>query len=113
MAKASKWTGNRRARMGTGQAEKGCSSQVPRSSLCIACLRRGFNLAERVELDVRTEYFNVFNHPMFGAPGATEPDSELGIAGSRLATAEPSGGQSPLYALGGPRSAQFAIKLMF
>lgn len=32
-------------------------------------LRRRFNLTERVKLDIRAEYFNVFNHPMFGAPG--------------------------------------------
>jgi TonB dependent receptor len=30
-------------------------------------LRRLFNLTERVKLDVRAEYFNVFNRPMFGA----------------------------------------------
>ena len=33
-------------------------------------LRRRFNLTERVKLDVRAEYFNVFNHPMFGLPGS-------------------------------------------
>jgi hypothetical protein len=33
-------------------------------------LRRRFNLSERVKLDVRAEYFNVFNHPMFGLPGS-------------------------------------------
>jgi hypothetical protein len=33
-------------------------------------LRRRFNLTERIELDLWEEYFNVFNHPMFGAPGS-------------------------------------------
>ncbi len=32
-------------------------------------LRRRFNLTDRLKLNVRAEYFNVFNHPMFGAPG--------------------------------------------
>jgi hypothetical protein len=86
-------------------------------------LRRRFNLTERVKLDVRAEYFNVFNHPMFGAPGATEPDSGVGLAGFGKVSAETTnlalggggagGGQSALYALGGPRSAQFTVKLIF
>ena len=33
-------------------------------------LRRRFNLSERVKLDVRAEYFNIFNHPMFGGVNA-------------------------------------------
>jgi hypothetical protein len=87
-------------------------------------LRRRFNLTERVKLDVRAEYFNVFNHPMFGAPGNTEPNSQLGnlnfgkidvsnTTNVALGGGRPRGGQSPLYALGGPRSAQFAVKLLF
>ena len=43
-------------------------------------LRRRFNLTERVKLDIRAEYFNVFNHPMFGAPGLNQPDTQLGIS---------------------------------
>jgi hypothetical protein len=85
-------------------------------------LRRRFNLTERVKLDVRAEYFNVFNHPMFGAPGATEPGSEFGLFGFGKVAATTNidlgggglvGGQSTLYALGGPRSAQFTLKLIF
>ncbi len=44
-------------------------------------LRRRFNLTERVKLDIRAEYFNVFNHPMFGAPGFNEPNTEFGVSG--------------------------------
>jgi hypothetical protein len=86
-------------------------------------LRRRFNLTERVKIDVRAEYFNVFNHPMFGAPGFTQPSTELGLAGFgkvfasttnlALGSGGASGGQSALYALGGPRSAQFTLKLQF
>lgn len=86
-------------------------------------LRRRFNLTERVKLDARAEYFNLFNHPMFGAPGFTQPSTELGLAGFgkvfasttnlALGSGGAVGGQSALYALGGPRSAQFTIKLLF
>jgi hypothetical protein len=85
-------------------------------------LRRRFSLTERVKLDVCAEYFNVFNHPMFGAPGATEPYSELeGFVpfGKVAATMNEAlgggtvGGQSVLYGLGGPRSAQFTLKVLF
>lgn len=93
-------------------------------------LRRQFNLTERVKLDVRAEYFNVFNHPMFGLPGSQcNPDGFWGYQGGSAlstfgkvcpgtSTANIDGGggiigQNALYALGGPRSAQFTIKLLF
>ena len=47
----------------------GLRSPVPINQTDMA-LRRRFNLSERVKLDMRAEYFNVFNHPMFGAPGS-------------------------------------------
>jgi hypothetical protein len=93
-------------------------------------LRRQFNLTERVKLDLRAEYFNVFNHPMFGSPGSQcNPDSLWGSPGgtARSAFGEVCpgrsttnvdgsglfGGQNALYAVGGPRSAQFTAKLHF
>ncbi len=96
-------------------------------------LRRRFNLTERVKIDVRAEYFNAFNHPMFGLPGSQcNPDSVWSTSGSTPDPAfgkvcpgtsttnieagggNPGGsGQSPLYAPGGPRSAQFTVKLLF
>jgi hypothetical protein len=86
-------------------------------------LRRRFNLTERVKLDVRAEYFNLFNHPMFGAPGYNEPETHFGVANfGQIDTGSTTnlalgggvaGSQSPQYALGGPRSAQFTLKLQF
>jgi hypothetical protein len=86
-------------------------------------VRRRFNLTDRLKLNVRAEYFNVFNHPMFGAPGSSEPgnilDPVFGKVGPgsttnlELGGGAALGGQSALYALGGPRSAQFTVKLQF
>lgn len=94
-------------------------------------LRRQFSLTERVKLDLRAEYFNVFNHPVFGSPGSQcNPDSRWGSPGGAArpafgklcpgisttnidATRGLGGQQSPLYAVGGPRSAQFTAKLHF
>ncbi|MGC1648997.1 MAG: hypothetical protein WA741_24510, partial [Candidatus Sulfotelmatobacter sp.] len=92
-------------------------------------LRRRFNLSERVKLDVRAEYFNVFNHPMFGLPGSQcAPDDQWSYGGGSInpdfgkvcstANLDEGGGsggsgQSALYAPGGPRSAQFTLKLLF
>jgi TonB dependent receptor len=86
-------------------------------------VRRRFNLTDRLNLNVRAEYFNVFNHPMFGAPGSSEPgnilDPVFGKVGPgsttnlELGGGAALGGQSALYALGGPRSAQFTVKLQF
>jgi hypothetical protein len=87
-------------------------------------VRRRFNLTESISLNVRAEYFNIFNHPMFGAPGSNEPQTHLGY--SNFGQVDPGsttnvalggggsqGGQSSQYALGGPRSAQFTLKLQF
>jgi hypothetical protein len=94
-------------------------------------LRRRFNLTERVKLDVRAEYFNVFNHPMFGLPGSDcAPDTFWGsqgrtvrpsfgkvCPGGSLTNVDGGGdifnGQSALYAVGGSRSAQFTVKVIF
>jgi hypothetical protein len=94
-------------------------------------LRRQFSLTERVKLDLRAEYFNVFNHPMFGIPGsqcnpATLWGTHSGPAFSTFGKVCPgtsttnvdaggggSNGQVGLYAVGGPRSAQFTVKLHF
>jgi hypothetical protein len=43
-------------------------------------LRRRFSLNERFKIDLRAEYFNVFNHPMFGAPGSNQPETNFGLA---------------------------------
>jgi hypothetical protein len=74
-------------------------------------IRRDFPIHERLMLQFRAEAFNIFNHPNFG-----NIDSGLGNVtfGQATATlAQSLGVLSPLYQIGGPRSMQFAIKLLF
>ena len=83
-------------------------------------VRRDFPLAETLKFQFRAEAFNLFNHPNFGTisgnclgtpgvPGCTNP--QFGQATATLANSL--GVLSPLYQMGGPRSLQFALKLVF
>ena len=83
-------------------------------------VRREFPIHERLKLQFRAEAFNIFNHPNFGAidplcggtpgvPGCTHPT--FGQATQTLNTSL--GTLSSLYQMGGPRSMQFALKLIF
>jgi hypothetical protein len=80
-------------------------------------IHRQFNLTEALALRFQGEFFNIFNHPNFGTvdnclcgyPGL------FGQATSTLAHSLGSQGTgfSPLYQIGGPRSIQLALKLIF
>jgi len=83
-------------------------------------VRREFPIYENLKLQFRAEAFNLFNHPNFGlinsqcfgtpgVPGCTNP--QFGQATATLATSV--GVLNPLYQMGGPRSMQFALKLVF
>ena len=80
---------------------------------------RDFPIRERLKLQFRAELFNVLNHPNFGAPiGNLSDGSSFGLSQQTLAQNlnignQGSGGFSPLYQFGGPRSVQFALKLTF
>jgi hypothetical protein len=80
-------------------------------------LQRQFQIAESVALRFRTEFFNIFNHPSFGPPDSTLTDALFGHSTQMLASSLGSGGANggfnPLYQIGGPRSIQFALKLLF
>jgi hypothetical protein len=74
-------------------------------------VRRDFPLHERLRLQFRAETFNIFNHPNFGTINANFGQTTFGQATATLAGSL--GVLSPLYQMGGPRSMQFALKLVF
>jgi len=80
-------------------------------------LRRQFKLRERLSLQARADFFNIFNHPNFGPPTNYLTSPLFGQAtqmlGSSLGSGGQNGGLNPLYQIGGPRSAQLALKLQF
>jgi hypothetical protein len=80
-------------------------------------LRRQFKLRERLSLQARADLFNIFNHPNFGPPTSYMTSPLFGQAtqmlGASLGAGGQTGGLNPLYQIGGPRSAQLALKLQF
>ena|SRR5882762_6101598 len=74
-------------------------------------VRRDFPLGERLKLQFRAEAFNIFNHPNFGTVNSLFGQKTFGQATATLANSL--GVLNPLYQTGGPRSAQFALKLVF
>jgi hypothetical protein len=57
------------------------------------------------------EFFNIFNHPTFADPVGSITSGTFGQSTQSLS--RDLGGVSSLYQLGGPRSTQLALKLVF
>jgi len=81
-------------------------------------VHREFAIHEALRLQFRAEIFNLLNHPNFGHPDPDLLDPTFGQAtqmlGQSLNGNNLGGGAfSPLYQIGGPRSMQFSLKLMF
>ncbi len=74
-------------------------------------MRRDFPILERLKMQFRAEAFNIFNHPNFGTVNPYFGEPNFGQATGTLANSL--GTLSPLYQMGGPRSLQFALKLLF
>jgi hypothetical protein len=74
-------------------------------------LRREFHVRESLRLQFRAEAFNLFNHPNFGAIQTTLTAANFGQATNTLN--QQLSGISQLYQIGGPRSLQFAVKVLF
>jgi hypothetical protein len=86
------------------------------SQLDIA-IRREFPLHEKARLQFRAEAFNILNHPNFGRPVADRASPLFGLStqmlGRSIGSGGPTAGLAPLYQVGGPRSLQLALKLVF
>lgn len=88
-------------------------------------VRREFPLLERFQLQFRAEAFNILNHPNFGTVDPYLTDGPFavttmngkttysGFGGATNTLNSSLGGGSPLYKVGGPRSLQMALKLLF
>jgi hypothetical protein len=90
-------------------------------------VHREFPIRDRVKLEFRAEIFNIMNHPNFGQPvgdlgspqslnpqfGQSQAMLGQSLGGSQYGGNAGSGALSSLYQVGGPRSAQFALKLSF
>ena len=74
---------------------------------------RNFSITERLNLQFRTDAFNLFNHPNFANPAF--PAIELGppFLQSLSMLNQYLGGLNPLFQQGGPRSLQLSLKLKF
>jgi len=80
-------------------------------------LRREFRVAEGVRLQFRGEMFNVTNTPAFADPVGSLFSPQFGYStrmlGRSLGRGGVNGGLNPLYQIGGPRSIQLALRLVF
>jgi hypothetical protein len=82
-------------------------------------VHRDFQIHESLKLQFRAEIFNIVNHPNFGPPVGDLSNMQFGRSTQMLGQSlvgfgnAGAGAFSPLYQLGGPRSIQLALKLMF
>jgi hypothetical protein len=88
-------------------------------------LGRKFNLTQKLQLQMRVEVYNVFNRPNFSNPETKilyQSEERIitksfGVPTKTMArgyaSAEPTGGVSPIFQLGGARIIQFNLRIKF
>jgi len=78
-------------------------------------LTKDTHLTERLDMQLRAEFFNIFNHPQFALPGGSiAPGMPLAMCGGCFSTQTPDVAQgNPGLGGGGPRVLQFAIRFGF
>ncbi|HLI84385.1 MAG TPA: hypothetical protein VKV17_10735 [Bryobacteraceae bacterium] len=80
-------------------------------------VHKRFKISDRTSFEFRSEFFNIFNHPNFASPAAS--GNNLLTAGSLFGVSQEMANMSsggllpPLFNSGGPRSIQFALKVLF
>ncbi len=95
---------------GLGDAPRNFARGFRASQMNLA-IRRDFPIHENLRLQFHAEAFNIFNHPNLGRIDGQSGSSTFGQATATLATSL--GILNPFYQMGGPRSMQFALKLVF
>ena len=98
-------------RAGTGDIRRRAARPAPRAG-CMADRHGNWKtipLTERVRLEFRAEFFNIFNHPQYGLPQATFGVPSFGSITSTVNTTTP---VSPVGS-GTPREVQFALRIAF
>jgi hypothetical protein len=80
-------------------------------------IRREFPIYEHARLQFRAEMFNMMNHPAFADPSGAMQSTNFGystqMVSQSLGRGGLNGGLNPLYQIGGPRSIQVALRLVF
>jgi hypothetical protein len=76
---------------------------------------KDFSLTEKLTLQLRSEFFNIFNHPQFALPGGViNPGDPQSQCGGCVSSATPDVAQgNPGLAGGGPRVVQLAARFEF
>ncbi|MCX6611336.1 MAG: hypothetical protein NTW74_10855 [Acidobacteria bacterium] len=77
-------------------------------------VRRNIFKRENIRVELRSDFFNILNTPNFANPSGALNNAAFGFSqnmlGRGLSTG--AGALSPLFQIGGPRSIQFAIKVI-
>jgi hypothetical protein len=110
--------GGRRINPAAVVAPAGLQGTLPRNHLrgfgasqVDLTVRREIGLAGRFRVQLKAELFNVFNHPNFESPNSSISSPLFGQSERMLN--QSLGGLNALYQMGGPRSGEIVVKLLF